>query len=234
MGNGKNIRSGTNPSTPGIPGVEPDIRGAETLRDLLEKHRSMESCQGCHAKFDPLGFALESFNPIGGYREHYRSLNPSAPKVERKVRDKSVQYRVGPKVDSSGEFSDGKSFADIHDFMSGLAENEKLLARSFVRKLLTFATGENSGFPTVKKLSELFPSVPEEATVQEISCTLPYHQISFNPSKCYDSYFHPSYFVEKVHLEGKWNCHRPSFSRCDEPVFGKHQIYRNLPKDLWL
>ena len=134
------------PPPPGIPGVEPDIRGAETLRDLLEKHRSMESCQGCHAKFDPLGFALESFNPIGGYREHYRSLNPSAPKVERKVRDKSVQYRVGPKVDSSGEFSDGNSFADIHDFMSGLAENEKLLARSFVRKLLTFATGRELGF----------------------------------------------------------------------------------------
>jgi hypothetical protein len=134
------------PPPPGIPGVEPDIRGAETLRDLLEKHRSMESCQGCHAQFDPLGFALESFNPIGGYREHYRSLNPSAPKVERKVRAKNVQYRVGPEVDSSGEFSDGKSFSDIHDFMSGLAENEKLLARAFVRKLLTFATGRELGF----------------------------------------------------------------------------------------
>jgi hypothetical protein len=134
------------PPPPGIPGVEPDIRGAETLRDLLEKHRSMESCQGCHAKFDPLGFALESFNPIGGYRERYRSLNPSAPKVERKVRAKNVQYRVGPEVDSSGEFSDGKSFADIHGFMKGLAENEKLLARAFVRKLLTFATGRELGF----------------------------------------------------------------------------------------
>ena len=133
------------PPPPGISGVEPDIRGAETLRDLLEKHRSTESCQGCHAKFDPLGFALESFNPIGGYREHYRSLSPSAPKVERKVRAKSVQYRVGPEVDSSGEFSDGKSFADIHDFMSGLAENEKLLAHAFLRKLLTFAIGRELG-----------------------------------------------------------------------------------------
>ena len=133
------------PPPPGISAVEPDIRGAETLRDLLEKHRSTESCQGCHAKFDPLGFALESFNPIGGYREHYRSLSPSAPKVERKVRAKSVQYRVGPEVDSSGEFSDGKTFADIHDFMSGLAENEKLLAHAFLRKLLTFATGRELG-----------------------------------------------------------------------------------------
>ena len=73
-------------------------------------------------------------------------MNPSAPKVERKVRAKSVQYRVGPEVDSSGEFSDGKSFDDIHGFMMGLAENEKLLARAFVRKLLTFATGRELGF----------------------------------------------------------------------------------------
>ena len=134
------------PPPPGIPGVEPDIRGAETLRDLLEKHRSTESCQGCHAKFDPLGFALESFNPIGGYREHYRSLNPSAPKVERKVRAKSVQYREGPEVDASGRFSDGKSFTDIHDFITRLSEDEELLARCFVLKLLTFATGRELGF----------------------------------------------------------------------------------------
>jgi hypothetical protein len=53
---------------------------------------------------------------------------------------------VGPEVDSSGEFFDGKSFSDIHDFMKGLAENEKLLARAFVRKLLTFATGRELGF----------------------------------------------------------------------------------------
>lgn len=134
------------PPPPGISGVEPDIRGAETLRDLLEKHRSMESCQGCHSRFDPLGFALESFNPIGGYRENYRSLNPSAPKVERKVRAQNVRYRVGPEVDSSGEFMDGKTFVSIRDFMNGLAEKEKLLARAFVGKLLTFATGRELGF----------------------------------------------------------------------------------------
>ena len=149
------------PPPPGIPGVEPDIRGAETLRDLLEKHRSTESCQGCHAKFDPLGFALESFNPIGGYREHYRSLNPSAPKVERKVRAKSVQYREGPEVDSSGEFSDGKSFTDIHDFITRLSEDEELLARCFVLKLLTFATGRELGFSDREEVERIISQCSE-------------------------------------------------------------------------
>ena len=91
---------------------------------------------------------------------------------------------------------------------------------------------ENLGSPIVKKLSELFPSVQEVATVQEISCTQPYHRISFNLSKCYDSYFHPSCFVEKVHIEGKWNCHRPSFSRCDEPGFRENIKYIEISQKI--
>ena len=134
------------PPPPLISGVEPDIRGAETLRDLLEKHRSMISCQGCHAKFDPLGFALESFNPIGGYRENYRSLNPQAPSVEKKVRAQVVRYKQGPLVDASGHFVDGAHFTNFKEFQNALVGNEKTLARAFVQKLLTFGTGRELGF----------------------------------------------------------------------------------------
>ncbi|MCX6855563.1 MAG: DUF1592 domain-containing protein, partial [Verrucomicrobia bacterium] len=54
------------PPPPGVPGVEPDIRGATTLRELLDKHRNGESCNGCHRIIDPPGFALESYDVIGG------------------------------------------------------------------------------------------------------------------------------------------------------------------------
>jgi len=135
------------PPPPNIPGVEPDIRGAESLRDLLAKHRSMESCQGCHAKFDPLGFALESFNPIGGYREHYRSLgNNEHPKVNRLVKGRGVQYRQGPKVDASGNFEDGVKFSGFTEFQSHLARQPEDLTRALAKKLLTFATGRELGF----------------------------------------------------------------------------------------
>ena len=146
------------PPPPGISGVEPDIRGADTLRDLLEKHRSMESCQGCHAKFDPLGFALESFNPIGGHRDFYRSLNPSVPRIDRKVRAQSVRYRKGPMVDSSGKFSDGEPFENIHEFMDELAGNDSILARAFVSKLLTFATGRELGFSDRDEIASIVSS----------------------------------------------------------------------------
>ena len=134
------------PPPPGIPGVEPDIRGAESLRELLAKHRSQDSCRGCHAKFDPLGFALESFNPIGGYRAHYRSLNPQAPRIDLRAKGRQVNYRQGPVVDASGQFENGVAFADFIAFQTHLASQPENLARALVRKLLTFATGRELGF----------------------------------------------------------------------------------------
>jgi hypothetical protein len=135
------------PPPPGILGVEPDIRGTETLRDLLAKHRSMESCRGCHAKFDPLGFALESFNPIGGYRENYRSFgNSKHPKIDRIAQGRLVQYRKGPMVDASGKFEDGVEFAGFTAFQSHLARRPEDLTRALAKKLLTFATGRELGF----------------------------------------------------------------------------------------
>src|SRR4029079_17735374 len=62
------------PPPEAVPAIEPDIRGAKTIREQLAKHRNIESCAACHNKMDPLGLALESFDPIGGWRENYRIL----------------------------------------------------------------------------------------------------------------------------------------------------------------
>lgn len=133
------------PPPPGVPGVEPDIRGASTLRELLDKHRKLESCKVCHQKIDPPGFALESFNPIGGWRDRYRSLG-SGDKVDTMVLGRPVGYRLGPPVDSSGELSDGVAFADFKQFRDLLGQDKDRLARTLTKKLLTFATGRELGF----------------------------------------------------------------------------------------
>src|SRR5204863_4119726 len=67
---------GTPPPKPpaDVGAIEPDIRGATTIRDQLAKHRDNAACASCHSKIDPPGFALESFDVIGGWRDHYRSL----------------------------------------------------------------------------------------------------------------------------------------------------------------
>ncbi len=130
---------------PGISGVEPDIRGATTLRELLDKHRDNDSCRVCHQMIDPPGFALESFDPVGGWRERFRSLGSGDP-VSRVVHGDKVRYRLGPKVDSSCELPDGKKFAGYLEFRDDLASQQDTLTRSLVTKLLTFATGREMGF----------------------------------------------------------------------------------------
>ena len=133
------------PPPPGVPGVEPDIRGATTLRQQLDKHRSLVSCRSCHQKIDPPGFALESFNPIGGYRDYYRSLG-KGQRVTTMINGRRVRYRLGPDVDSSGKLPDGRKFSNYRQFRDQLAKDDNVLARTLTKKLLTFATGRELGF----------------------------------------------------------------------------------------
>ena len=65
---------GTPPPPPpkDVEAIEPDVRGATTIRTQLAKHRQNAACATCHAKIDPPGFALESFDVIGRWRERYR------------------------------------------------------------------------------------------------------------------------------------------------------------------
>lgn len=133
------------PPPPGIPGVEPDIRGASTLRELLDKHRSLDSCNGCHRILDPPGFALECFDPIGGWRDQFRTTD-LGERVVKEILGRKVQYKLGPKVDASGVLPSGERFANYVEFRRIVAENRKQLALALTTKLLTFATGREMGF----------------------------------------------------------------------------------------
>lgn len=133
------------PPPPGVPGVEPDIRGATTLRELLEKHRTMESCNGCHQAIDPPGFALENYDVIGGWRERFRSID-KGEQVNLKVEGRKVRYRLGPPVDAAGELPKGAKFANLADFQKLLLVGQDRVARCIIEKLLVFATGRPMGF----------------------------------------------------------------------------------------
>jgi len=142
------------PPPPAVPGVEPDIRGASTLRELLDKHRSLISCQGCHQLIDPPGFALEVFNPIGGYRERFRSIG-AGERVNLEINGRRVSYKLGPPVDASGQLLDGRRFKDFREFKRLLLDSRQQVAECVTRKLLTFATGREMGFsdrPEIKRI----------------------------------------------------------------------------------
>ena len=97
---------GTPPSPPptDVEPLEPDIRGAVSIRDQLKKHRTVATCNTCHQKIDPLGFALESFDEIGRHRDRYHQ---------------SKEY---VRVDTSGSLPSGESFENVRDLKTAVDE----------------------------------------------------------------------------------------------------------------
>ncbi len=130
------------PPPPGVPAVEPDTRGATTIREQLEKHRSVATCASCHAKIDPPGFALESFDVFGGYRERYRALGEGGEPVPGFGKNgQPFAFRKALPVDPSATLADGRAFGDVRELKRLLLEDERQIARNLVGQLITYATG---------------------------------------------------------------------------------------------
>ena len=141
------------PPPPGVGSVEPDTRGATTIRDLLDKHRDDASCARCHAAIDPPGFALESFDPIGGLRTNYRVLKKPGAFAAFFGGKESVGD--GPAVDSSGQFADGTAFADVREFKAYLLRDEGRVARHLLSRLAVYATGAEITFADRQELAAI-------------------------------------------------------------------------------
>ena len=133
------------PPPPGVPGIDADTRGATTIREQLALHSTNASCAVCHVKIDPPGLALEAFDPIGGFRDRYRTGGGDMPPAEAVEKWRAL-YRLGPKVDASGQFANGRSFQTIDDLKKILAEDSEALARAFVGHLARYTSGANISY----------------------------------------------------------------------------------------
>jgi mono/diheme cytochrome c family protein len=129
------------PPPPSVPALDPDIRGAVTIRQQLAQHRSQETCAACHAKMDPAGFALENFDVLGGWRDRYRAEggNSSEPGLAKSGQKFAFHYALP--VDAGGELPDGRKFRDICELKQLLLANEKQIARNLAKQLSVYATG---------------------------------------------------------------------------------------------
>lgn len=120
---------GTPPPPPPdeVPAIDPDVSGATTIRERLAKHSKDQTCYVCHRNIDPHGHALESFDPIGRWREKY-------PHPRGKG--------VGPKVDPTGKLPSGETFTDFESFKHVLLESRlDKFTHCLIEKLLTYSTG---------------------------------------------------------------------------------------------
>jgi hypothetical protein len=129
------------PPPPGVSAIDPDTRGTTTVREQLDRHRSDASCAACHAKIDGPGFALESYDPVGGFRERYRSNGAGDLPPEKGRTIWKVDYKLGPTVDPSGVLRNKGSFRDTAEFVTLLVNDDERLAGAFVAHLSRYATG---------------------------------------------------------------------------------------------
>jgi hypothetical protein len=111
------------------------------MRELLSKHRESPTCFSCHKKIDPLGFALENFDPVGGWRTSYGKTP----------------------IDTAGELPSGEKFSDVAGLKKVLVKRQDIFARMLTDRLLTYACGRRIGAledPIVEKIVAEQPKRP--------------------------------------------------------------------------
>lgn len=140
---------GTPPPPPPdeVPALEPDIRGATSIRDQLAKHRELATCADCHQKIDPPGFALENFDQIGRWRSTYPQTNKKIPAV---------------KIDPSGELYDGSQFNQISDFKKLLLSRKDQFTKNLAEKLLSYGAGRRIELLDRPRVDKIVAAVKEQ------------------------------------------------------------------------
>lgn len=128
------------PPPDNVPAVEPDTRGANTIREQLQKHVSDVSCAACHAHIDPPGYALENFDAAGRWRTVYSTSRRKSNAAE---------------IDASFTLPDGRQFSNFQHFRQLIAENPEPLARNFCEKLISYGTGSHIQFADRKEIDKL-------------------------------------------------------------------------------
>lgn len=103
---------------PGVPSLPDGEAATGTMRERMEAHRANPGCSSCHTSMDPIGFALESFDPIGAFRES----DDGAP------------------IDTSGSLPDGRSFDGAEELAELIAADPRLPG-CMVKQLFTYALG---------------------------------------------------------------------------------------------
>jgi mono/diheme cytochrome c family protein len=127
------------PVPPPPPGVDTNLENkpgaaSKTMRERLAQHRQNPSCSSCHAVIDPLGFALENFDVIGGWR---------------------TIDEAGKPVDASGATVGGDKVDGLGGLRALLLARPEQFPRTVTEKLLSYALGrriEYSDQPAVRRI----------------------------------------------------------------------------------
>lgn len=123
---------------------EPDIRGATTVREAVLKHQQLESCSRCHSKIDPLGFALEYYDPVGRKRSQYRHVEELPAEDEGTTFTKKLKFTEVP-IEATMTLPNGREVSDLPTLKAALMDDRERILKGIIRKLIGYAIGRDTG-----------------------------------------------------------------------------------------
>ncbi|MBR9761937.1 DUF1592 domain-containing protein, partial [bacterium] len=126
------------PPPESVPALEPEHGEAITLKEQIDQHKSNKTCYACHKSIDGYGFALESFDATGEWRDQYRVKQAHRSTFQYRPQG---YFKKGAPVDASGEIDDTK-FQDIFGLKKVLLSNERKVAYNFGKKFFEYANGD--------------------------------------------------------------------------------------------
>ncbi|MDE0863223.1 MAG: DUF1588 domain-containing protein, partial [Rubripirellula sp.] len=119
---------------------EPDIRGTTTVREAILKHQQLESCSRCHSKIDPLGFALEYYDPVGRKRSEYRHVEELPAVQEGTTFTKKLKFTNVP-IDAAMKLPGGREVRDLPSLKDALMADKERILKGIIGKLISYAHG---------------------------------------------------------------------------------------------
>ena len=119
---------------------EPDIRGTTTIREAILKHQQLESCARCHSKIDPLGFALEYYDPVGRKRSEYRHVEELPIEREGTTFTRKLKFTKVP-IEAAMKLPNGLEVRDLPTLKAALMVDKERIFKGIIGKLISYAHG---------------------------------------------------------------------------------------------
>ena len=139
---------------------EPDIRGTTTIREAILKHQELESCSRCHSKIDPLGFALEYYDPVGRKRNEYRHVKEIDVKDGETAFQKKIKFTKVP-IEAAMKLPNGREVRDLPSLKVALMADKERILKGIIGKLISYAHGREITLADRPHIDEVYTSVAQ-------------------------------------------------------------------------
>ena len=117
------------------------VKDGLTVKQRLAAHRRKVSCRNCHARIDPLGFALEHYDALGRFRSMYRDKRP---------------------IESTSKLGNGHTVAGLTGLRAYLKKKDQLFYRTLSKKLAGYALGRRESISDVRLIERMIADIGKD------------------------------------------------------------------------